>query len=1203
MRVAGTLVAVLLLGVPAGRAATLHVPAAYPTVGAALAVAGAGDSVRIAPGRYPEYGLTVPGGVTLLGEPTPTAETWFDGAYAGVPILRLPAGAAPVRIRDLTFRYGSSGFGGAILAETGPGRHVLESCTFERNRYTAVRGDYLDVLDCTFAWNDGDDGGALRGAHLLVRNGVFRGNHASSEGGALWVASGEVIGCRFEVNVAGDRGGAIYNQAAVIRASSFLKNGATSTSGHGGAIYGASPQTISGCDFVQNHADRDGGAVLLAGHPSVIELCRFVDNDADRGGGVAAGAASITVERCSFLGNRAGTGGTVFAPSATTRQLTLRHSVLAGTASGGTIAGIAGASVPTLEGNDLHGNAGGDWTGLLAGFALALGNFSADPLFCPDPRESLFVSAASPLLAANNDLGADVGAARAGCEVTGVVVSSRPPGITLEADGVPFVAPAVFDWTPGSVHTISAPLLSEPVWGVQAEFQDWSDGGDATHAVTAAGGAGFAASFSRRYRLEVTGDAGGSTSPGSAWLVPGTATTILALPDSGYEHLGWVGTGPGSYTGPLSQVVVPMIAPVTQHARFRYTGNFFLTMIAGPGGTVLPPSGPYPGGALVTIHATPAAGHAFAFWTGTGSGSYTGTSATAQVTMNENLVQEATFEPGTLTLTMVAQPGGSVTPPTGTYLAGTSVEIAAAPDLGYVFNRWVGTGAGSYSGTSSEATVVMNADIREEARFTEVGTWELIMVALPGGTVTPASGPQSQSSDVTIEAHPSTGWDFVRWLGTGSGSYSGPSPLAVVTMNGPIEQVAEFRWRAGTAPVAMRVVGDGTVTPPSGEYAVNTPLAIHATPGLGSVFDRWVGEGVGSYTGPIPDISILVLGPIVQTAYFAPGAGYPLTMTATEGGLVYPHSGNRAAGAVIQISATPFSGYRFVEWQGEGMDSYSGPDASASIAMHGPITQLAVFESDNLTHGYEFSISSSDTDPFRNTAAPAGGPRQLHLWLTCSQQGISALECGVQGTLPLFGFDPAPGVFNIGSGNDLLIAISDCPTGEPVHRRLGAWTVLDTGGSLCLGHSAAHEIFAAVDCSPFPSLWWRPRARGFSSDGTPPCYAGSFGCADVGTAVATIPGTVPASTAFLAAVPNPFLGTTELRFGLAAPGRARLTVYDVAGRLIRVLRDREFPAGIHAERWDGRTDVGAAAGGIYFVRLEAGDHAETKRVVFLGPAR
>ena len=104
-----------------------------------------------------------------------------------------------------------------------------------------------------------------------------------------------------------------------------------------------------------------------------------------------------------------------------------------------------------------------------------------------------------------------------------------------------------------------------------------------------------------------------------------------------------------------------------------------------------------------------------------------------------------------------------------------------------------------------------------------------------------------------------------------------------------------------------------------------------------------------------------------------------------------------------------------------------------------------------------------------------------------------------------------------------------------------------------------------------------------------------------GPAAVTTPMWRPLITELAAVVPTPFRGETQVRFALAAAGRAQLNVYDVGGRLVRVLQDGELPAGEHAVTWDGRSDWGLAGTGIYFVRFEALGRRQTRRLVFLGP--
>ena len=81
------------------------------------------------------------------------------------------------------------------------------------------------------------------------------------------------------------------------------------------------------------------------------------------------------------------------------------------------------------------------------------------------------------------------------------------------------------------------------------------------------------------------------------------------------------------------------------------------------------------------------------------------------------------------------------------------------------------------------------------------------------------------------------------------------------------------------------------------------------------------------------------------------------------------------------------------------------------------------------------------------------------------------------------------------------------------------------------------------------------------------------------------------------AAPNPFNPRTEIAFDLAADGRAQLAVYDLAGRLVRVLVDRPLRAGPHAFIWDGIDHAGRrVASGVYLyaLRPETGDQIVRK---------
>jgi Ca-activated chloride channel homolog len=80
--------------------------------------------------------------------------------------------------------------------------------------------------------------------------------------------------------------------------------------------------------------------------------------------------------------------------------------------------------------------------------------------------------------------------------------------------------------------------------------------------------------------------------------------------------------------------------------------------------------------------------------------------------------------------------------------------------------------------------------------------------------------------------------------------------------------------------------------------------------------------------------------------------------------------------------------------------------------------------------------------------------------------------------------------------------------------------------------------------------------------------------------------------------PNPFNPATTISFDLPNEGQVTLKIYDVTGRLVRVLVQEHKLAGTHSILWDGLDDAGQkVAAGIYLYRVEFVDAAGEKLVV------
>jgi len=82
--------------------------------------------------------------------------------------------------------------------------------------------------------------------------------------------------------------------------------------------------------------------------------------------------------------------------------------------------------------------------------------------------------------------------------------------------------------------------------------------------------------------------------------------------------------------------------------------------------------------------------------------------------------------------------------------------------------------------------------------------------------------------------------------------------------------------------------------------------------------------------------------------------------------------------------------------------------------------------------------------------------------------------------------------------------------------------------------------------------------------------------------------------------PNPFRALTAIQFALAHPGRVDLRVFDVNGRVVQTLVERDLGAGKHDVQWRGENDRGErVAPGVYFYRLVTPGFIQTRKMLLV----
>jgi hypothetical protein len=82
--------------------------------------------------------------------------------------------------------------------------------------------------------------------------------------------------------------------------------------------------------------------------------------------------------------------------------------------------------------------------------------------------------------------------------------------------------------------------------------------------------------------------------------------------------------------------------------------------------------------------------------------------------------------------------------------------------------------------------------------------------------------------------------------------------------------------------------------------------------------------------------------------------------------------------------------------------------------------------------------------------------------------------------------------------------------------------------------------------------------------------------------------------------PNPFNPATSLSFSLTSREHVSIEVFDVSGRLVVTLIDRDVEPGVSSVRWDGRDESGLeVASGTYFARMVAGTELFERKMTLL----
>lgn len=358
------------------QAATLNVPADYPTIQAAVNAAQAGDVVMVAAGTYSDVTHQPGGGDTTFCAVIMKNGITIRGAGVGQTILDANslgrafhcANVATGTIRDLTIREAfAQVYGAAILCKDGSSPTILNVDI--RNNLDGglicLNGSSPTVTNCTFTSNVAKQGGAIdlqNDCSPLIDRCTMSGNSSPSGGGVFIRA----------------------NSNPLFRDCIIQNNFIIAANGGGGgvAVVNASP-VFTNCQIINNIADGSGGGLFLQDNCNVtMNGCLIQGNRTEAaygpGGGIYTDFCELTLNDCTITRNTTlgvssdGAGVYAFFSSPVMDQVTIAANACSGNPGGAGGIGMFFSS-PTI-------------TNTIIAF-----NSPGSAMYCTDPGDNPFV--------------------------------------------------------------------------------------------------------------------------------------------------------------------------------------------------------------------------------------------------------------------------------------------------------------------------------------------------------------------------------------------------------------------------------------------------------------------------------------------------------------------------------------------------------------------------------------------------------------------------------------------------------------------------------------------------------------------------------------------------------------------------------------------------------------------------------------------
>ncbi|NLI07987.1 MAG: hypothetical protein GX457_12995 [Thermotogaceae bacterium] len=359
--------------------------------------------------------------------------------------------------------------------------------------------------------------------------------------------------------------------------------------------------------------------------------------------------------------------------------------------------------------------------------------------------------------------------------------------------------------------------------------------------------------------------------------------------------------------------------------------------------------------------------------------------ATEIVNVDSDKTVDVTLSNKLYTLSIEVTGEGTVTknPDKPEYTHGEEVQLTALPDEGWSFGDWTG----DLTGSDNPKAVVMDQNRSVSASFT-INTYTIVATAGPGGAIEPEGQIQvNHGDDKEFIITPDAGYEIADVIVDGVSV----GAVANYTFNNVVSHHtidASFSLLEYTITVSASPAEGGSVSG-GGVYKHGETVDLTAVEDDSYRFKNWTESGVVVSTDPNYSFTASTSRDLV--ANFIEKT-YELTVNISGQGSVdkQPDKALYMPGEVVNLTAIPETGWRFLNWSG----SLTGNTSPASITMNNDktvsanfaINQYVVVVSPNPQNGGV--VSGGGTYPHGETVTLNATPNEGYEFLNWTDGGV-----------------------------------------------------------------------------------------------------------------------------------------------------------------------------------------------------------------------